>query len=220
MSDFKNMTEVYNHVEQALVIDLMEHVTTMDMTYQEALVDPPAGIYITGSIEPILLQDRKYFVRSAYQDPKVPGINLKDIFDIKGDIVNEGGDVVLSFKDILQKKKFINFEPTVPVTALKVAVGIVEQYIISSCHHSKRSHPTYRLEYLVKPQYQDMVINDEYIQQFARLRDRVMDFIRDDRWQVYYTRLRGTSLIIEKGLDYRVCCYYEHLFKSQEPVED
>lgn len=220
MSDFKNMTEVYNHVEQATVIDLMEHVTAMDTAYQEALIEPPAGIYITGAIEPILLGDRKYFARSGYQNSKGAGIDLRNLFDIKDDILNENGDLVLSFKDIVHKKRFINFAPTIPVTALKVAVGIVEQYLISSCHHSKRSHPTYRLEYLVKPEFQHLVINDDYIEQFARLRDRVMEFIRDDRWQVYYTRLRGTSLIIEKGLDYRVCCYYEHLFKSQEPVED
>lgn len=220
MSDFNSMTEVYNHVEEALVIDLMEHVTSMEEPYQRALLDAPSGVYITGAIEPIMSADRKYYPRSLYGNPDSVIKDLKDIWKIKDDIVNEAGDTILSFKDMVHKKKFINFEPTIPATALKVAVGIVEQYIISSCCHSKRNHPTYRLEYLVRPEFQGLIINDEYIQQFARLRDCVMDFIRDNRWHVYFTRIKGTSLIIERGLDYRVCCYYEHLFKSQESTED
>lgn len=220
MSDFKSMTEVYNHVEEALVIDLMEHVTTMEEKYQQALIEPPKGIYIAGAIEPLLQEGRSYYPRALYPNPRGKLKTLNDIASHSDDIVNEAGDIVLSFKDIVHKRKFITNEPTIPATALKVAVSIVEQYIISSCCHSKRSHPTYRLEYLVRPEYQDMIINDEYIQQFYRLRDKVMDFIRDDRWNVYFTRIKGTSLIIEKGLDFRVCCYYEHLFKSQESTED
>lgn len=221
MIDFKNMAEVLSHVEEVLVIDLMEHVTSMDEQYIKALIEPIKGIYVIGHVEPLLNDGKLYYPKALYPNPKSRIKSLDNLASINDDIVNEQGEVVITLKDLVLKGKFLKREPTVPVTAVKAAISVIEQYLISSSWYTKRSHPQYRLEYLVKPECQVMVVNDEYLDVFQRLRRLVMNFVGDDQWNIYFTKIKGTNFIIEKAIDYRIYCYYENLFKDQdEEVDD
>jgi hypothetical protein len=220
MQDFKNLTEVIGHIEKVIVIDLMDHITNLDESHFQAFIEPLAGVYVVGNIEPLLEEGKTYFPKAQYPNPRSRLKTVADILSHKDDIVDANGDTVVTFRDLVLKNKFFKPEPSVPSIALKAAIGIVEQYITSVSRHSKRNHPRYRIDYLVKMQHQDLVVTDEFMHAFEKLLDQVMDFIGDDHWNFYFTRIKGTSLIIEKAIDYRIYCYYENLFKSQEPVEE
>lgn len=221
MQDFKSMTDVLLYVKGALVIDLMPHVMAVDEDpFLKALVKPPEGLYLVGSIEPLVEKGKAYYPRSQFPTAAQPIQDLHTLSSLKDDIVNTNGDIVLTLRDLITKSKFIKKEPTVPVTALKAAVSVVEQYLTSVSRNSKRSHPRYRLEFLVKETYHDLIIDDEYMKVFKKLLNEVSDFVADDTFNMYYTKIKGTSLIIEKGIDFRIHCYYEDLFKSQETPEE
>lgn len=220
MHDFKDMSQVLNHVEEVLVIDLMEHVTSMEEKYIDALIDAPKGLYIVGNIEPLLLDSNTYYPKSLYPNPKRRIAGLTDLVSYSDDIVNAQGETVVTLKDLILKAKFLKQEPTVPVIAIKAAISVVEQYLTSSSWYTKRSHPQHRLEFLVRSEFQDMVVNDEYFDVFQRLRKQVMSFVGDDQWNIYFTKVKGTNLIVEKSIDYRIYCYYENIFKEQDEQDN
>ncbi len=229
MHDFTSMTEVINHVEAVTILDLMDSITTLDEKFMVALIEPPAGLYVHGSIEPFIDFSKKYYLRSDFGNENkfiqtaVQGIDndyRATLASHKQDILTERGDVAVSYRDLVTKAKFISAEPSVPVTALKAAIAVVEQSLTSFCWHSKRSHPQYRLEYLVKPQYRDFIVNDEIVDAFTPIQKKLMDFIGDDQMHIYFTKVKGTNMVIEKAIDWRIYKYYEMTFKSQEEHQE
>lgn len=221
MHDFQDLNAVINYVKEAIVIDLMDHVMAIDEDpYLIALNEPPEGIYLAGSIEPIIEKGKMYYPKALYPNPRSKITDFSKIRDLKDDVVNADGEIVLRYKDYVTKPRFFKTEPTVPSVALRAAVSVVEQYLISAASHSKRSHPRYRLEYLVKPEFQNLVIEDKYILAFKNLLEKVKTFVGEDTWHMYFTKVKGTSLIIEKGIDFRIYRYYEDEFKALELAEE
>ncbi len=228
MHDFTSMTEVINHVEAVTILDLMDSITTLDEKFMVALIEPPAGLYLHGSIEPFIDFSKRYYLRSDHGHEEKfirelfsEGIDYRaTLASFKQDILNERGDVAVSHRDLVTKAKFINTTPSVPVSALKAAIAVVEQSLTSFCWHSKRSHPQYRLEYLVKPEYRDMVVNDEIVDAFTPIQKKLMDFIGDDQMHIYFTKVKGTNMVIEKAIDWRIYKYYEMTFKAQEENQE
>lgn len=212
----RNLQDLVEYVEEVVVIDLLSHAMSLDEVLRDALNEPTEGLYLVGSIEPIMVTGNIYYPKSQYYKPEGVINDFNKVKTIKEEIVNSKMETVLSVKDLATKSKFFRMEPTVPVMAMKAAIGIVEQYLTSVCRHSRRTHPTYRLEYLVKQENRSLVDNDEYARAFKKLLDQVMDFIKEDNWALYFTRVKGSSLVIEKGVDYRIFTYYENIFKTQE----
>lgn len=221
MADFKNLSEVLNYVKEATVIDLMSHVMSLDdEPFLKALVEPTEGLYLIGSIEPFIDKSKVYYPKAFHGDPAMQIKDFSKLAALKDDIVNANFETVITYRDLVLKSKYIKKEPTVPVTALKVAISIVEQYLTSISRFSKRKHPKYRLEYLIKQEYQYLVITDEYMHAFENLLDQVMAFVGDDHWNIYFTKIKGTNLIIEKAIDYRIFTFYQNHFASQEAEDE
>lgn len=216
----KNMNELLTYVEEVAVIDLLTHAMSLDEGMRDALNEPPEGLYLVGSIEPIMAVGRAYFPRSQWNNPKAIIRDFSKITDIKEEIINSNMETVLTVRDLVTKSRFFRNEPTIPVMAMKAGIGIVEQYLSSICRHSRRTHPTYRLEYLVKNEHRNLVDSDEYMHSFEKLLDQVMEFVGDDNWCYYFTKIKGSSLIIEKGIDHRIFKFYENLFKAEDEHAD
>lgn len=217
MSDFKNITEVLNYAQSTLVVSLLEHVIELDEKYQEALIPPPEGIYLLGAIQPVLEIGKTYYPKSKYLQPEHlfhATTDIDALLTLKDDIVNQNGDLVIRFRDLVTSRRYFKPSPTLPVIALKAAIGVVEQYLVSVSRHSRRTHPAYRIENLVLPGNDNLVDSDDYMHGFERLLDIVTSFVNGDHWNLYHTKIKGTNLIIEKGIDYRILRYYEELFKE------
>ncbi len=233
MHDFKNMSEVQGYNEETLVLDLLQHAMALeDEPYAKALVAPEKGLYLLGSIDPILRDSEKYYYQSQMvADPtkgngvisfeaSLPIKDLGKIAKFADDVFDSRGKLVLTAKDIKAKGKFFRTEPTVPSTAIKMAITIVQRYLYILCRHTDHSHTSYRMEALVKEEYGYLIDTDKYMVGFERLLDQVMNFVGKDTWNIYYCSIKGTSLIINKSLDWRIVRYYEMTLSNQENEEE
>jgi hypothetical protein len=219
VSDFKNITEVLNHVEGSLVISLLDHVMGLEDKYQDALISPPEGIYLITDIQPIMEIGKTYYPKSRYPQPEAlfhATTDIDTLLSLRDDIVDHNGDMVIRHRDLVSRRRYFKTEPTLPVIALKAAIGIVEQYLVSVSRHSRRTHPRYRIDNLVLPGNEHLIECDEFMHAFDRLLDIVTRFVDGDHWNLYHTRIKGSNLIVEKGIDYRILCYYENVFKETE----
>lgn len=222
MSDFRNMTEVLNHVEKTIVIDLIPHVVALDSDPRliEALYEPDQGIYLIGSVEPLVRLTGTYFTRREWESTRRPiqqKDTVEDLLALQDDILDYKGDILITLKDLTLKRRFFKNQPTVPSIGIKAAICVIEQYLVSVSRHSNRFHPCYRLEKLVDPSKGSKLIEtDEYMHGFERLLDIVTEFVNGNHWNLYFTHLRGTSLVIQQGIDYRIFKYYQDQFKDAD----
>lgn len=220
MHEPKTLAEVLEQTKEVIVIDLLDHVTSIEEQYLNALVEPIEGIYVTGSIEPLFKPDQTYCMKELINAGDLSIIPYNKILSSKSDILDRNGNLVITARDLFLKKKFLNTKPSVPAVAIKAALAVVDDYVTSVCRKANRNR-CYNLYSLVKPEYHSsMVSKDEFMHVFERLLDQVMKFIGNDTWNIYFVKTKGTSLIIEKSVDWRVYRYYEDLFKAEENNEE
>lgn len=216
-NDFKTMTEVVLHIEEVTVIDLLQHVVGLDDKYLDALKPAPEGIYLQGSLEPIVsLTNPGYWADTK----ELITDFAKALKSKQADIVNMHGDVMLSRADMHKKARFLKPEPTLPATAIKAAVAVVQTYLNNLCRHTRTNICKYRLEQLVRESHMTVIEKDEFTVAFEKLIDQVQDFVGRNRFNLFCTKLRGGQLIIEMGVDFRIMEWYQQKFEKEQPDED
>lgn len=204
--------------KEVFAIDVLPHVQRLSEEYTEALLPPPPGIYVTGSIEPLFSDAEKYYERSQLG---MEGYHLKSIEEIlhaKEDIVNSHGEMVLALRDIRTKGRYLKDHPTIPAVGVKAAVSVVLGYLNSLNKNTNINLSNFKLEYLVKPEYIRLVTREDFSVAFESLLDAVMEFINGDTWHIYFYSLKGTTLVIEKTIDWRIYQYY--LMTQQRDSEE
>lgn len=215
MSEYKNLEEVLAKAESVLAIDILQHALCLDEKIQHTMEPPEEGLYIVGGIEPLISAKKHYHYRSEYERRLVIG-DLKNIFKQNEDILNHEGTMVISAKDLKLKKKYLTFTPNLPVTAVKVGAAVVMQFLNNLNRYTRSQSISYRLNRFIKPEFQDWIEREEYALAFERLLDEVSNFVGKDTWHIYFCRMRGTTLLIDKMIDYRIYKYYEQLFAQHD----
>lgn len=219
-TDFKNLTEVLEHVEETIVIDLLQHAVSLEEDpYLIALKDPVPGVYITGDLEPIINFNNIYYRKQQFGSKSGLIKNFEQVITACDDIVNEHAGLVLTHRNIKTKKRFLNPAPTVPAMAIKAAISVVQRYLNTLSHHMRYAGNTYRLENLIQDKYVSLIEKDEYLHAFEKLLDTVAEFVGKDHWNLYFYKLKGTSMIVTKGVDWRIYDWYRIQFEKENVSE-
>lgn len=225
-------SDLLKKVTSVLAIDLLEFAINLDTELLATLVEPPKGIYIKGNIKPILTDDKVYYARSKM--PYIQGSSkmsyiigkqkridiqdtaikdLKEVFTLTEDLVDSDGNVVLSLKDIKIKSRYMSIGSDLPVTAIQLTKTMALDYISTLCKFSRFVYSE-NIESLVKPEYHYLIANDSFDVAFESLHEQILNFIDQDTWFIYFCRLKGTTLLIEKTIDYRIYYYHEVHYKE------
>lgn len=272
MIDFTNITDVIMHCQGVMVVDLLKHALSIDEELLKTLNDPESGLYLPGEFEPRFYESKIYYPRknlAFVQDGTGgffgPNANVdihmsKGVSDMKvlsktiDDILDSSLKIVVTAAEMRKYSKHFKSKPTIPAIAVRVVIGVLQAAINRRCRHASVGFNRYRLETLVKPEYQHIIHENKYIlkpeyqylsqekdfdkdvmftlnPQFFHLAhdnefigaienlyDEVMDFIGNDDWNLYSYQLKGTSLIINKGVDWRVYEYYRMKFEKEESL--
>ena len=208
MAEIVDLNKLLLESKEVLAIDLLPHAQQLSEEYIEALLPAPAGIYITGVINPLFSDTESYYERSQLG---IDGYQLKSIEEIlhaKEDIVNSHGELILALRDIRTKGRYLKDHPTIPAIGIKAAVSVVLSYLNSLNKNTNVSVAGFKLEYFIKPEYIWMVTREDYSVAFEDLLDTVMDFVDGDTWHIYFCSLKGSTLVIEKTIDWRIYQYY------------
>lgn len=221
MSDFKNLIEVLSHVEESLVIDLLPYarVVGSDENIGKLFVEPEVGIYLAGDAEPLFKQDSSYFIRDRTTGNFVAipkPYTVTSTLLVRADIYNSKGEVVARDTMLQKVYRLLSEHPTTPVMAIRAAIATVDHYLTTVSRHTNRRFPQYRFTNLLKPspEANDFIEKDEFMHAYEHLLDKVTDFVDGKHWNLYHLSVKGNSLIVQRGIDHRIYCYYQQIFKE------
>lgn len=145
----------------------------------------------------------------------IPKKHFLDIPTLDSDIHLSDMTMICSRMRLKQIKKYLKPVPTIPSMAIKMAVAVIKERLELYCPHTTSTSLRYNQRSLVQPEYHHLIDQGEYTNAFFDLNDKLIDFTRNAEWNLYFLRLQGTSLVITKGLDWRIYEYYRMKFEKE-----
>lgn len=206
------------------VVDMLTYADRINSTHaSQFLIAPPTGMYLRGRSEPTLVPMQTYYQRlitgtAKNKKEKMVPINIWE--KISGDIYNQVSEIVVAG----HQTHYLSREPTVPVIALQI-IEIIAKRVVDDLskfwirmdnprlrfESTRKEDDFYKPEILLRPffidnlsahQYQESV--DEIMEEVSLLKREISQFIGSDKWIMHFVRRRGSSLIVEKTIDYRI----------------
>lgn len=123
--------------------------------------------------------------------------------------------MVCSRMRLKQVGKYLKPEPSIRAMSIKMAIAVIKERLELYCPHTTSTSLRYTQRSLVQPGYHHLIDQGEYMNAFFDINDKLIDFTRNAEWNLYFMRLQGTSLVITKGLDWRIYEYYRMKFEKE-----
>lgn len=222
--DYQSFSEVLSDVVEVSLIDLTHYVYQLSDFYRENLLPNPPGAYFQNSLSPFLSFDRAYrsYTNFQNQNNEAPDItNFDSLIQAKGPIYDTAGNLVVTMTEFL--KRALVPSPHYNIAAVKLAFNFalfaVRDLVKTKNVFVNEDELLFKSdEWFQRPSEIRNFIeegwheSDRHIPGFSELRREILAFIKNDSYNYYHLNLRGTSLILSKGLDSRVIEYYRMVF--------
>jgi hypothetical protein len=204
---------------EILVLDLMEYVTFIDKDpYFDALIEPASGVYLAGGFDPIMSMDNPCYPISKMGMEYFAITTIEGMLRCKEVIVNNKGVVIGDVNKVRRIVKHMTNEPQLPVVMLKVMMGILTNYLSNLCTRTRHNINVSKYYRYIKPEYEYLITEERYETVLDNLIMDIIKFVGKDTYHIYFTRLKGTSVIVEKTIDYRIFEWYQ--YKAKENGHD
>jgi len=205
MRKISHPNDLFKKVHKVLVIDLLQYVSDItDMNILELLVEPTDGLYVKGGIKPILYKDKEYYYRPSKEVNELVLIeDLSIVPKLTTDILDKDMKVVLPVLSLLNKSRYLTLEPTLPITAMEFGRYMALDYLGKICPYSRYIKKG-GIEDFIKPEYYDSIDEYSFEDAYQHMLDDIHDFIDDCTWNIYFTKNRMSTLIIEQSIDWRI----------------
>lgn len=225
---YTNIHELLKEVTSFKIIDLVRHVVRLDQNLLAALHDPVPGLYVSGSIEPLFESSKKYTLSNKETHFQITGNDIvKSISNPTGrrslppgDIFGENGNRIIKRSAFENMRSMFSLVPNVPTRGCELAVAVIVDYLDSispntNCHASIY----YDLQKLIKPEFSQLLENSTFEIAFDDLIREVQSFVGKDIGHIYTVSVVNTSVLIKKGLDFRIVDWEMQQLTSQEEFD-
>lgn len=200
---------------EILVLDLMEYITHINKDpYFEALVEPVKGVYLPGCLDPVMSLDNPCYPASKIGIPQFAMIDISSMLACGEDVVNSKGTLLGDVRKIRRIVKYMTDQPSLPVVMLKVMMGVLTNYLSNLCARTRHNINVSKYYRYIKPEYEYLIIEESYETAMDGMILDINKFVGKDTHHIYFTRLKGTSVIIEKTIDYRIYEWYQYKAKE------
>lgn len=207
--------------KEVMIIDLLSPVSLVPEKYLNTLIPPTAGIYIKGRQDPVIDFSKKYYKAHVLYKSEIEISSIDELLSLKSDLINEKGDIVFQYDNFATRADLLTYGPSLPIVAIRLAKNmILERMFLLAPHTSKMGYV--RPSNFFKEGYSYLAdeVFDDY---FEGIFDDIFNFVHKDNWFMYTVALSGTSLIVEKIVDYRIYVYHDREFKEhieEEMIHD
>jgi len=220
--EYKSLSDVISEVRDVFILDITQYCYYLPTHFTDILNPEPLGVYAPNRLKPVFSFEngQAYYTANAYKARQAPDIwNFETFIKSSSPIYSPQGKFLCQAPSLapyfFQQKCSYNY------AAMHVAFILI--YEMFSHLHSQTyiginlPMSALRLERYVKPEYLQAVL-DERISHpgHATIAAEAYNFIGRDRYSNYRLKFENTTLIIEKGNDYRVVEYYRRLFDELE----
>lgn len=212
-----NYQDLLKKPEAVAVFNLHNEFATLnDKLVFDSLSNPPEGVYEYNRLVPVLLFNKKLYPLKHLGDRNKLIKTFNDFINISNDdIVDDKGTVVLSKKIMFLKKKTFLDTPNIPVNGIKLLYFLITNYINKRCKYS-RCGVSADLDLFKDDVNEEEIDLDYIIDSFSDLFMRVDNFISSDNKHIYFSKLIGTTLYIEKVVDYRIYMWEKNEYEKKE----
>lgn len=193
--------------EGMLLLNLLDYVQELEFNFGRYFIDPEPGIYFIDSLIPVIRPDCLYYTQASYAT-QTPITNLDRYNE---PILNEIGEIVIPMSVMRNKARYLTSKPTLPQRAIQIAAHLASAYFeeLAPYKHVRRAREEIRK--LLKPEAWHY-LDDGYLDlSCERLLRALGHFVNDGVWNIYFTRLVNTDLIVEKSTDYRIMQYMQRV---------
>lgn len=235
MSEFNSIEDVLNYREDILVIDLSKYYAFAKDDIEGFFKERPKGLYVPGITKPFFVEGKVYYngddVKNASpRHPDRPDIVFQDRVDmsllkpvtdlkvIRNSRVtwyDEKLQVVATKADMMRLCKIMTDEAPRSINTT-IVVSIIDRHMVRLCHKHHGSMYHRALDDALDPKYRSEMAVDIILRSFGELLDTVDEFIGRNTWSMYSLDVRGTSLYISKGIDWRIYDWYRMKFEAEE----
>lgn len=200
---------------EILVLDLMEYITYIDKNpYFDALVEPTPGVYLSSSLDPIMSPSNPCYPASKMGMTEYAITTVESMLTCSEGVLNSRGTLIGDVRKIRRIVKHMTDKPQLPVVMLKVMMGVLTNYLSNLCRRTRHSINVSNYYQYIKPDYEYLIVEESYE---TIMDDLIMDihkFVGRDVHHIYFTKLNGTSVIVEKTIDYRIYEWYQYKAKE------
>lgn len=216
---FQHPNKLLEKPQEILLFNLLEQASRiLTDSVEEMLVEPPVGLYVKGQVKPILNDKNVYYPRFRLEDPDARIVDFSKVFDLNDDIVDVQGNVIVTNYNLCHRRHLFTLKPTLPVSAIQICYNVIIDYLFRYCKYAKGIKLS-RIDNFVKPEYHD-TFDESLIEEYlSDALDELHDFILDSSWNIYMHKLNGTTLIIEKMIDFRIYSWTEMQYQKQQEQE-
>lgn len=222
MHDYRSERELLTKVSGVCVIDLMDKIPLMDEFYQY-MKPLEEGLYNKINNNLVFKADVKYFSLDRSGDKK-PLNTLADFRNCKETIVNEANNFyqIFDVKSMAVRKNLAT-KPTVDGRCLSIIEKCVDDYLYGLCPHTRTTMNGYPLDKQLKDgltldNKESLVDNLQVM--LCSVIDEVSEFVGHDTWHFYFTKRKGSALVISKTVDYRIFDWYRIKWQAEEVDPD
>lgn len=198
------LTKLLAKVEETLILDTYPYIDFIDDVYKDIFAPPKEGLYLPSGVEPLFYPDRHY------TDSKGKWIPYLEILEYNGKIYEDG--VEKSRKLILSKtkKSVLTYEPTLPVNQIKLAYATLQDYLDGVVQPYRCKDPKVRrsLYDIIKEEHHALIETGDIYSVFNDMIVKVDKFVGKDRWMLYTHELKSSTIVLYKGIDFRVYDWY------------
>ncbi len=238
--DSEAFTYALNETLEILRIDLANFTLQLSDRYVDMLIPPSPGVYFRGFISPVLTFGNGETYFSASRDTAAgPDIrSFDDIWNVRGEIYDHEGQ--LRMVSIPWYKNSYTEYPYWHPAAIHIAyIYALETFRMHRAENNYNSpysnlgQELLDLRRYVKPEYLPQFdgsyesylqvrgarhFYDEDNEDLIELGRRIRQFIGDNRNSVFRCYLNNTTLIVERGNDYRVIEYYRMMMDHMNDI--
>jgi hypothetical protein len=187
-----------------IILPILSYAVLVEQQWGSCLVDPPAGIYKTNSLDPIIPSGSQLFYRSDETMGNYPLLPLTDFDNYNGDVYNNKGRLVLTAMTMRNKDTCLLPKPMIPVSALRIVKLLAENYIVTKQPHIKHNPYGKQIDKLIKPGF-EYLLDEGYLDSTCvGLISQIETFIGRDINHLYFTKLKLLDIVVEKTIDYRI----------------
>jgi hypothetical protein len=223
MYDYKNLQELLNKVTGVAVMDLLDKTSLIE-EFAENMVPLQEGLYSNTTHKMVFSHKTSQYYALDEAGNKTKLVTLKDFQRCKLTIINEANGFIQKpdLRSLTIRRNLVE-TPIVDYRRMDIVEKIIDDFLYGLCPHTKTTMNSYPLDKLLKPnlpeEKRERLINN-LESMLVTVIDEISQFVGSDTWHFYFTKRKGSSIIINKTVDFRIFDWYRIKWAHEEPDTD
>ena len=191
-------------VYESYHIAIMDTAYNLERTYGSYMKPNPEGIYMIGSIDPVVPKGMRVYTNSGKQI-----LTIEQFMQTNESIRNQDGRLLISAAMMARKSEVLFFGPTVPAQGLRMILTFSD-YVISRRLQWIRSYAAQEqaILNLIEPG-EEVLFTDGMLDAYCdKIVAQLDDIVIGSEWCHFNVRLMNCDLCVEKGVDHRIYEYH------------